>query len=465
MGKVYHSCGVTLVMHRNQILTALITCTFEHCSTPSCAILLAMPFIADLHIHSRFSRACSRQLTLPNLVAWCQLKGIEVVATADFTHPAWFAELHEQLAEAETGLYQLKPEFLGETEMTVPESCKQDVRFICSTEISLIYKKGERCRKVHYVILAPNLQIVAKINTELEKRGNIHSDGRPILGLQSEELLKLLLDISPDIELIPAHVWTPHFAIFGSKSGFDSVEECFGNLSKHIHALETGLSSDPPMNWRLKQNDKYVLVSNSDAHSPAKLGREATIFDCERSYPAMLKALREEHKKISTIEFFPEEGKYHADGLRSEELCLSPEETRKANFVSPKTGKPITVGVLHRVLDLADRSSEEKPEQANPYFNIIPLTEILSELLSVGAGSQKVQNRYFELLRLLGSEFAILKDVSIEEIAKVDGTLSEAIRRMRAGEVIVQPGYDGEYGVIKLFKDGETKNQNQLTLL
>ena len=423
-----------------------------------------MSFVTDLHIHSRFSRACSRQLDLPNIAAWCQLKGIDIVATADFTHPAWFAELHAQLEETAEGLYQLKEQFRKQATINVPTACQRAVRFICSTEISLIYKKGERCRKIHFVVLAPNLQTVAKINTELEQRGNIHSDGRPILGMRSEELLKILLNISPEIELIPAHVWTPHFAIFGSKSGFDSVEECFGDLSHHIHALETGLSSDPPMNWQLSRNDHYVLVSSSDAHSPAKLGREATLFETEANYPALLRALRSEHAKIATIEFFPEEGKYHADGLRAEKLCLTPAETKQASYVSPKTGKPITVGVLHRVTELADRKAGEKSRQANPYCSIIPLTEILSELLSVGTASQRVQQRYFELLRLMGSEFAILKDLPIAEISQVDATLAEAIRRMRAGEVQIQPGYDGEYGVVRLFQPGELAQRNQLSL-
>jgi DNA helicase II / ATP-dependent DNA helicase PcrA len=420
--------------------------------------------ITDLHIHSRFSRACSKNLDLPNIVAWCQLKGIDIVSTADFTHPSWFAELHEKLEETSEGLYQLKKEFVNKTDITIPKKCQRPVRFICSTEISLIYKKGEKCRKVHLVVLAPNLQTVAKINIELEKRGNIHSDGRPILGMPSEDLLELLLNISPDIEMIPAHIWTPHFAIFGSKSGFDSVEECFGNLSLHIHALETGLSSDPLMNWQLLQNDKYVLVSSSDAHSPQKLGREATIFDTEASYPAILRALRSEHEKISTIEFFPEEGKYHADGLRAENLCLMPEETKKNNFVSPQTGKAITVGVLHRVNDLADRKYKEKPKNANAYYYIVPLVEILSEILNVGPNSKKVQTRYFELLHELGSEFEILKNVPISDIAKCDEVLAEGIEKMRDGDVIVEPGYDGEFGVVKLFLANEVRDREQGSL-
>lgn len=422
-------------------------------------------FIADLHIHSKYSRACSKNLDLPNINAWCQLKGIDLVATADFTHPSWFKNLNEQLEESDNGIYKVKDEFINNHEVYIPESCRRDVRFILSTEISLIYKKGDKCRKVHHVVLAPNLATAAKINIELDKRGNIKSDGRPIIGMDSKELLKILLDISPDIQLIPAHVWTPHFAIFGSQSGFDSAEECFEEMSGHICALETGLSSDPPMNWRLSQNDKYALVSSSDAHSPQKLGREATVFDCGMSYPEILDALRHDHSKISgTIEFYPEEGKYHADGIRNEELCLNPEETEKFNFVSPKTGKKITVGVLHRVNNLADRPMGFKPKTARSVWYIIPLTEIISEVLKVGSASKKVDEMYFKLLEKIGPEFYILKDAPIAAISSVSPMIGEAISRMREGKVIVKPGYDGEYGIIKIFGEEELAQREQMKL-
>lgn len=386
------------------------------------------------------------------------------MATADFTYPAWFKDLHEQLEETEKGIYKLKEEYVDKHEVYIPDSCKRPVRFILSTEISLIYKKGDRCRKVHHVILAPDLETVAKINVELDKRGNIKSDGRPILGMDSKELLRLLLEISPDIQLIPAHVWTPHFAIFGSQSGFDSVEECFEELSGHICALETGLSSDPPMNWRLSKNDKYVLVSSSDAHSPKKLGREATVFDCNMTYSDILHALREDHSKIAgTIEFYPEEGKYHADGIRNENLCLNPEETKKYEFVSPKTGKKITVGVLHRISNLADRKMGFKPKTARNAWYIIPLTEIISEILQVGGSSKKVDEMYFKLLEKIGPEFYILKDAPIEKIKRVNGIIGKAIERMRTGKTIIQPGYDGEYGIIKLFRPEELVPKEQLT--
>ena len=386
------------------------------------------------------------------------------MASSDFTYPAWFKELNSKLEETEKGIYSLKKEFINDHEVYIPESCKRPVRFILSTEISLIYKKNDKVRKVHHVILAPNLETVAKINIELDKRGNIRSDGRPILGIESKEFLKILLSISPDIQLIPAHVWTPHFAIFGSMSGFDSVEECFDELSGHICALETGLSSDPPMNWRLSKNDKYALVSSSDAHSPQKLGREATVFDCEMTYPAILNALRNDHKKIAgTIEFYPEEGKYHADGLRSENLCLEPEETKKYNFVSPNTGKKIVVGVLHRVSDLADRKYGDKPATARGVWYIIPLTEVISELLQVGKSSKKIDEMYIKLLEKIGPEFYILKDAPVDEIKKINGMLGEAIDRMRNGKTKIQAGYDGEYGIIKLFNKDELTPKEQLT--
>lgn len=424
-------------------------------------------FIADLHIHSKYSRACSKNLDLPHIWAWARLKGIDLIATGDFTHPAWFSEISKKLDEKDEGVYELKKESREETkDVYLPSSCQRPARFILTAEISLIYKKKERVRKVHHVVLAPNLETVAKINVELEKRGNIRADGRPILGMDSKDLLELLLGISEKIELIPAHVWTPHFAIFGSKSGFDSVEECFDDLAGHIHALETGLSSDPPMNWRLSQNDKYALISCSDAHSLVKLGREATIFDCQMNYPEISRALREDHAKVAgTIEFFPEEGKYHADGLRQEGLCLTPEETKKNKYISPKSGKPLTVGVLHRVAELADRQAGIKSPTARGVWYIIPLVEIISEIIGVGPQSKAVQQRYFRLLEKIGPEFFILKDAPVEKIVAVDEMIGEAIRRLRQREVIIQPGYDGEYGVIKLFQSEEIKSRAQISLL
>lgn len=415
-----------------------------------------MSFLADLHTHSKYARACSPRLTLPNMSSWCQLKGVDVLSAADFTHPQWFAHLEEMLEEAGEGIYAVKPDHLQEAEITVPESCQRNMRFVLGSEISLIYKKGDRVRRIHLVVLAPSFEVVQQINAFLGQRFNLHADGRPILGIDAEELMKHLMEISTGIEVIPAHVWTPHFGIFGSKSGFDSLEECFGSMSSHIHALETGMSSDPPMNWRLSQNDSLVLVSNSDAHSPQKFGREATLFAGELSYSQILKALREDHELVEgTIEFFPQEGKYYGDGLRKEKLYLDPAETKQHQFASPGTGKPVTVGVLHRIDDLADRPLGESHPSARPYWHIIPLPEILGEILGVGSQSKTVEKRYFELLEQLGPEFAILKDLPISRIAEADEVLAEAIRRMREKEVIIQPGYDGVYGVIRLFEEGE----------
>lgn len=421
------------------------------------------PLIADLHTHSKYSRACSKTLELPVMEAWAKFKGIDIVSCADFTHPKWFAEISEQLEEADEGLFRVKKKF--RSNLQIPKTCEREVRFILGAEISLIYKKGERVRKIHHLILAPNLKTVAKINIELGKRGNIRSDGRPILGLDSKILLGILLSISPDIELIPAHAWTPHFSIFGSKSGFDSVEECFEELSPNIHALETGLSSDPAMNWRLSKNDRYVLVSNSDAHSPRKFGREATLFDAEKNYPSLLHALRNDHEKIAgTLEFFPEEGKYHADGLRDENLWMMPEQTKRIGGISPRTKRPLTIGVLHRVTDLADRPLGFSPKTARPFWNIIPLAELVAEIVGTKPGSKKADEMYWQCLRVLGPEFFILKDCPVEKIRQVNGALAVAIQRMREKKVIVQPGFDGQYGVIKVFEEGELKKTLQSCL-
>ena len=422
-------------------------------------------FIADFHIHSKYSRACSKKLTLPNISSFCQIKGVDLIATADFTHPIWFNEISYKLKEENKGIYVLKKEYEHESQFIVPKSCKTKTRFILSTEISLIYKKNSKVRKIHHVILSPNIETCAKINKTLGEIGNLRSDGRPILGLDSKLLLKILLEISPDIELIPAHIWTPWFAIFGSKSGFDSVEECFDDLSEHIHALETGLSSDPKMNWQVGRNAPYMLISNSDAHSLEKIGREATIFDTEISYPAILNALRKDHEKIiGTVEFFPEEGKYHLDGLMNENLSLTPAESKKYNLKSPKTGKNLTIGVAHRVFDLSDKNEGEKPKTARPYYSTIPLLEIISEILQTGVQSKKVKQKYFETISALGSELYILNTTPINEIKKTDEILALAISNMRKGKVNIKAGYDGVYGSIKTLDPTTDLNKNQTEL-
>jgi DNA helicase II / ATP-dependent DNA helicase PcrA len=413
-----------------------------------------MKFIADLHIHSRFSRATSRALTPESLSLWGQKKGIKVIGTGDFTHPEWVKELKERFEEADAGLYKLKPTCSKEIQGEVPSACTSDPLFILSGEISCIYKKDGKTRKIHHLILMPDFDAVEKFNRALEKVGNIRSDGRPILGLDSKILLEMVLEASEKAFLIPAHIWTPWFSLFGSKSGFDTMEECFEDLTPYIHAVETGLSSDPPMNRLLSALDKYTLVSNSDAHSPSKLGREANIFNTNPDYDSMIRAMKEKDEFEGTIEFYPEEGKYHMDGHRKCNLMLHPHDTIKNNCLCPVCGKPVTVGVFHRVAELADR---EEPKLTMPFHSLIPLSEILSEILNSGPDTKTVETAYGKLLNELGPELDILINRDLKDIEAAAGgaLLSTAISRMRKGEVIKQEGYDGEYGVIRLFKDSE----------
>lgn len=417
-----------------------------------------MKFVADLHIHSHYSRATSKDLNFEHLSKWAQLKGVHVVGTGDIAHPGWLLEMKEKLEPAEEGLFRLKDEYAKAVQNEVFKVCHGPVRFMLAGEISSIYKKNDKVRKIHNVIFAPTLEVVEKIQAALEKIGNIRSDGRPILGLDSRDLLEIILDIDPQNYLIPAHIWTPWFALLGSKSGFDSVEECFDDLTPHIFALETGLSSDPPMNWRISALDRYTLVSNSDAHSPQKLAREANQFDTELSYPAIFAALKSGDPAAfsGTIEFFPEEGKYHYDGHRKCEIRWHPQTTLAHRGLCSVCGKPVTVGVMHRVESLADRPEGTKPPRPQRFQSLVPLPEVLAEVYNVGAGAKQTQQRYEELLVRLGPELAILQDIPLEEIEGVGGPLlAEGIRRMRSGEVSIAGGYDGEYGVIKLFEAQE----------
>ena len=426
-----------------------------------------MPLVADLHIHSHFSRATSKDLTLPQLAYWAQLKGVHLVGTGDIAHPGWLAEIKEHLEPAEEGLFRLKPEYEREVQQRVPPSCRGVVRFVLGGEISTIYKKGGRVRKIHHVVFLPTLEAVEAFQARLSRIGNIESDGRPILGLDSRDLLEILLEVDQRSVLIPAHIWTPWFALLGSKSGFDSVEECFEDLTPHIFALETGLSSDPPMNWRVSALDRYTLVSNSDAHSPAKLGREANLLDISLSYSALFAAIREgdPQRFLGTIEFFPEEGKYHYDGHRKCGVCWHPVETRQHQGRCPVCGNPVTVGVLHRVEELADRPEGVPKPNALPFYRLVPLPEVLGELYGVGANSKRVRRAYQDLLRRLGPEIHILLFAPLEEIATVAGpTLAEGIQRMREGRVQVQPGFDGQYGVIRVFPPGAARSPGQGTL-
>ena len=407
-----------------------------------------MKFIADFHIHSKYSRATSKDMDLENLDKWAKIKGIKVLGTGDFTHPEWLKSLKENLRLAEPGLFKFKKNDSG-------------TRFVLTSEISCIYSKKNRVRKVHIVIIAPSFDVVEKINTHLGWIGNLKSDGRPILGLDAKELAKIVLDASKDCLVVPAHIWTPWFAMFGSKSGFDSIEECFEEYSKHIYSVETGLSSDPSMNWRLSALDKITLISNSDAHSPQKIGREANVFDTELSYEAISRAIKEKNPKefLYTIEFFPQEGKYHYDGHRNCDIRLSPQESKKYNNVCPTCGKPLTIGVMNRVEALADRKEGFKPEGAIPFKSLIPLTEIIAESLGVTVASKKVDLEYKNLIKKLSNEFNILLDVSKEGL--VSATLpeiAEGIIRVREGKVFITPGYDGVFGKISIFSKGEQKS-------
>lgn len=422
-----------------------------------------MKYIADLHIHSFYSRATSKELTFEHLYKWAQIKGIQVVGTGDITHPGWLEEIKKKLEPAEHGLFKLKAEYARLIQSEVPVTCKNEVRFILSGEISNIYKKGDKVRKIHNVVFFPTIEVAEKFQSTLEKIGNIRSDGRPILGLDAKNLLELVLESDELSFLIPAHIWTPWFSVLGSKSGFDAIEQCFDDLTDHIFALETGLSSDPAMNWRLSQLDRFTLVSNSDAHSPAKLGREANIFNCELSYPAMLNAMKsgDPDKFLGTIEFFPEEGKYHLDGHRKCNKRMTPSETIANKELCPVCGKKVTVGVLYRVEELADRPDESSHDRAKPYHNLIPLPEVISEILKVGQGTKAVTKKFEMLLQQLGSEMTILMEAPLADIERVAGSLlAEGIRRMRNKQVQIAAGYDGEFGTIKLFSEKERQQFN-----
>jgi uncharacterized protein (TIGR00375 family) len=428
-----------------------------------------MKFVADLHLHSHFSRATSKQLDLEHLSKWAQLKGVTVVGTGDFTHPGWLDEVEKKLAPAEEGLFKLKEEFARATAAEVPKTCRAEVRFLLTTEISNIYKRLEKVRKVHNLIFAPSIAAARKIQAKLETIGNIRSDGRPILGLDSRDLLEITLEADPLAFFIPAHIWTPWFSMLGSKGGFDSVEDCFADLAPHIFAVETGLSSDPPMNWRLQQLDRFVLVSNSDAHSPQKLAREANWFDTELSYPAILRALKDQDDPgfLGTLEFFPEEGKYHYDGHRLCKTRLHPAETQAHHGNCPVCGKPVTVGVMARVEELADRPEGEKSPRARQYENLIPLPEIIGEAKNQNPGTKSVEELFQRLLAGLGNELFILREASLENIERIaGGVVAEGVRRMRAGEVNIAAGYDGEYGIIHLFTPEERERLTmQVSLL
>lgn len=430
-----------------------------------------MRFIADFHIHSHYSRATSREMNIVSLTKWSQIKGINLVGTGDFTHPRWFEELETKLEPAEQGLFKLKPKYEKEIQMEVPERCRVPMRFMLTVEVSTIYKKNDKVRKVHTLILSPSFEYAAKINAHLQKIGNIASDGRPILGLDTKKLLQIVLDVSEECLVVPAHIWTPHFSVFGSESGFDSLQECFDELTPHIYAVETGLSSDPSMNWRIAELDGRAIISNSDAHSAEKLGREANVFDTDFSYKGVYDAFTTNDQKAlqATIEFYPEEGKYHLDGHRNCGVCLEPRETKRNNFLCSKCGKRVTVGVMHRVEVLANRDGRKegfRHPASRPYRSIIPLPEVIAETEGVGVKSKRVQDAYFKILHALGNEFFILLDASLQDVERLSSSiLAEAIRRMREGKVRIAAGYDGEYGKVHIFSDEEREKLHQETQL
>lgn len=409
-----------------------------------------MEFIADFHIHSKYSRAVSKDMILEELDRWANHKGLDVLGTGDFTHPAWFKEIKEKLEPAEQGLFKLKKEYKRETW----RGGFSDARFILTVEISGIYSRRGRTRRIHNLVFAPDLETAEKINTQLSWIGNLKSDGRPILGLDSEELAKILFNINPAAVIIPAHAWTPWFSIFGSMSGFDSIEECFGEYAKNIFAVETGLSSDPAMNWRWSKLDKIALISNSDSHSLRRIGREANVFNTTLSYDGIISAIKanKPDKFLMTLEFFPEEGKYHFDGHRACGVSFSPTETKKHKNICPKCGKTLTIGVLNRVGALADRPENQKISGRVPYKSIVPLDEIIAETFGVGTTSKKVKAEYEKLIKNLGGELKIMMDLNEAEIKKIASPMvAEGIMKVRAGEVGIEPGFDGEYGKIKIF--------------
>ena len=412
---------------------------------------MLMKMIADLHIHSRFSMATSKEGTPENLDFWARKKGISLIGTGDFTHPVWREELKERLVSEGNGLYRLRDAFVKEESRKFPG---EGTRFVVSGEISSIYKKNGKTRKVHNVILLPSLEAADAMAQRLEKIGNIHSDGRPILGLDSHDLLEMMLDVCPEGILIPAHIWTPHFSVLGAKSGFDSVEECFEELAPYIHALETGLSSDPAMNWRISKLDRYQLVSNSDAHSPSKLGREANLLDIDCSYEGLYRAIQTGEGLEGTVEFFPEEGKYHFDGHRKCGVSLSPVEAERLGGICPVCGKKLTMGVDHRVEQLADRAEGFVKKDGKKYESLVPLPEVISACMGYSTASKKVQGCFEQMLQTLGTEFDILRNVPSEDIKSCAGErIAEGIENVRTGNVKRIPGYDGEYGKIELFDE------------
>ena len=408
-------------------------------------------FVADLHIHSRYSRACSKDLSVKELAKWAKIKGIGVLGTGDFTHPLWLEELQETLRPTGQGLFE-----------------HDGAHFMLTAEVNTLFYVQGRAHNVHHVLLAPSFESVERINRELESFGALALDGRPILHVEASRLVEVVTGIDLRCAVIPAHAWTPHFSIFGSNSGFDSVEACFGKQAGKIFALETGLSSDPAMNWRLSKLDQFAFISNSDAHSTHRIGREANVFNCELDYEEILTALKtkDRSKFLYTVEFFPEEGKYHYDGHRNCRVSMAPKDSKRQGLRCPVCGRKVTVGVMHRVDDLADRSEETQLPQGIPFKHVVPLEEIIADALGVGVGTQTVEREYVNLIERCGTEFEVLLKAPEESLRKVaPAKIAEGILRMRQGQVTVEPGYDGEYGKVKLFgQEQPAASEQQMTL-
>lgn len=411
-----------------------------------------MRFIADFHIHSKYSHATSKYMDLLALATWGQLKGIMMMGTGDFTHPVWQDELKKQLQEAEQGLFEIKPEYQKLVDRNVYDSCKAQQRFMLTSEVSTIFKRNGRCYRTHSIIMAPSFQVVEKISQELARIGNIQADGRPILGCDIKDIVKIALTASPDCMVIPAHIWTPWFGMLGSKSGFDSIYDCFEELIDHIYAVETGLSSNFLMNAQLSELDRFALLCNSDAHSVQKLGREANIMNTEMSYSAIVQALKQNDPKglVAGVEFFPERGKYYGDGHRNCNVYMTPAQTAQHKATCPTCNRSLTVGVLNRVMQLADRSQQEaRPFMRNRY-RVIPLLDIISYHLGMAESSKKVQLMYHTILKAIGCEFFVLLKAPVDQIAQVSTPeIAQSIAKLRTGDVIIQPGYDGVYGQVQ----------------
>lgn len=422
-----------------------------------------MFYIADLHTHSHYAQACSKFLTLETMYQWAQIKGINVIGTGDFTHPAWFNEIKEKLEPDGNGLFKLK-QIPSSPALSGLKVKHIDVRFCLSTEICSIYTYNNKVRKNHNLVYAPDFDTVAGINTRLSALANLAADGRPVIGLSSRDLFELVLESSDRSYLVPAHAWTPWFSTLGSRGGYDSVEECFRDLTPQLFALETGLSSDPAMNWKWSKLDQLTMMSSSDAHSPQKLGREANLFNTEMSYDALFDAVKTGEGFAGTYEFFPEEGKYSYDGHRKCNVSLSPSETIMHNNICPVCKKQLTIGVMHRVEKLADRAEPQRPAKAADFHYIIPLQEILSELHKASTESKRVMAAYANAVSMFGNEFALLKEAPVEDIRKYDSLLGEAIHRMRTGNVIRIAGYDGIFGTIKLFQEKELERPAKMQI-